>query len=919
MRSLTTTQRRPTPPIAATTTASKPTILVLGYFHRANLGDDAFETALPALFAPAPVRCISMDDAKPEDLMAPDVGTLVIGGGDVLNGYFLDKAYRLIERAGSALSPDRIYGISVGAPYKPDLVRMRLFDHVFVRSPSDAAIVGGLIGDANVTLMRDLVFDMPMSTTKCGEQKTSVTKITVCLAQPAFRYDNNPAAPALLRTLASTIHTFDPEAVVTLLDFNRRGRDIAPHEDDGVVHDHLAELLMTAHNMQVQRLRPATVDEVSTHFKNDADLVIAMRFHANVLAMRAGTPLVPMYVSSKVDKLLSAASAQDRGYRLPRDTQDRPNALDGPTLLELLRSAAPVKPPPQSQELATHPMYVYDLVMMQRKRARVLAIPSPLPPFDEVVVPRVLASLSRMLDTLDKPLTLSSNLVDAGATPENALDLARVIVYEITGRTHHPSIWGLRDKIARPDFDLDQSLRYVYGAAQHSPSHHISYHVSPPLVGGPPIKMVQVDPGLVSDFAGLHRSGWAWVCSGLIGAMDAASHGRDASTKPLLDVYVDRTFHWGRRVFESAGLLPYRRPWYGIVHHTFDETHSTYNCAQLFREPLFLASLPSCRGLIALSFALAAGLRAAVDGCMAGVPVYTAVHPMEAVPDSAQYKSAVTPSPAKVVQIGAWLRDPWALYRMPLASYTKTMSKAALRGREMERYFAPPDLGNRLRRALLGLNVEEEAGPGCCRDDSSSRGCCRGGGCGGDDPNESSSSMRGNYLQKGMLSMLEDQLASVQVLEHLDNDAYDKLLTENVAFLKLVDASAVNTALECLMRNTPLVVNRLPSLEEMFGPDYPGFYDNLEEAAAILGDDRRLAAIHAYLQRVDKRPYALEVFVDRIARIISGDVPPFELPPHEPSARNQETSLPSSSKWAVMSLLINRHFPPRYQPSSMID
>ena len=46
---------------------------------------------------------------------------------------------------------------------------------------------------------------------------------------------------------------------------------------------------------------------------------------------------------------------------------------------------------------------------------------------------------------------------------------------------------------------------------------------------------------------------------------------------------------------------------------------------------------------------------------------------------------------------------------------------------------------------------------------------------------------------------------NIVVQERLSNDHYDSLLAENIVFINLIDASAVNTVLECIVRNTPFI------------------------------------------------------------------------------------------------------------------
>ena len=82
--------------------------------------------------------------------------------------------------------------------------------------------------------------------------------------------------------------------------------------------------------------------------------------------------------------------------------------------------------------------------------------------------------------------------------------------------------------------------------------------------------MIDIDRISQRGFQGYHRSGWAHAVAGLR-YLTGAAHGRDSGL--ILDTYLDRTFHWGCRVLEVCGRIPYREPWCGFIHHTFDLTH----------------------------------------------------------------------------------------------------------------------------------------------------------------------------------------------------------------------------------------------------------------------------------------------------------------------------------------------------------
>jgi hypothetical protein len=109
------------------------------------------------------------------------------------------------------------------------------------------------------------------------------------------------------------------------------------------------------------------------------------------------------------------------------------------------------------------------------------------------------------------------------------------------------------------------------------------------------------------------------------------------------------------------------------------------------------------------------------------------------------------------------------------------------------------------------------------------------------------------------------------VIEKLSNEAYDDLLEQNIVFLDLIDCSAVNTVIECIVRHTPVIVRRHPALEEILGSDYPGFYTTLHEASSLIQSYMNIYEIHLYLIRLDKTRFTLSNFLESFQQIL---VPP---------------------------------------------
>jgi hypothetical protein len=92
----------------------------------------------------------------------------------------------------------------------------------------------------------------------------------------------------------------------------------------------------------------------------------------------------------------------------------------------------------------------------------------------------------------------------------------------------------------------------------------------------------------------------------------------------------------------------------------------------------------------------------------------------------------------------------------------------------------------------------------------------------------------------------------IEFINYLDNDQYDILLSNTIVFLDLYDAAACNTILECIIRNTPIVVNALPAVVEYLGTNYPLYYQSLEEASKKINDFEQIKKAHNYLSLKNK-------------------------------------------------------------------
>ena len=95
---------------------------------------------------------------------------------------------------------------------------------------------------------------------------------------------------------------------------------------------------------------------------------------------------------------------------------------------------------------------------------------------------------------------------------------------------------------------------------------------------------------------------------------------------------------------------------------------------------------------------------------------------------------------------------------------------------------------------------------------------------------------------------------------------YDELLEKNIVFVDLIDASANNAILECIVRNTPIIVNKLEAVVEYLGEDYPLYFENLSDVPSLLEKDKVIEA-HKYLCKLDKTELSVDYFCKKVFNI----------------------------------------------------
>jgi hypothetical protein len=101
---------------------------------------------------------------------------------------------------------------------------------------------------------------------------------------------------------------------------------------------------------------------------------------------------------------------------------------------------------------------------------------------------------------------------------------------------------------------------------------------------------------------------------------------------------------------------------------------------------------------------------------------------------------------------------------------------------------------------------------------------------------------------------------------------YDILLSENIVFIHLFDAAANNTVLECIIRNTPIIVNKMEGVVEYLGEEYPLYFTDLNEVPNILLNFERINQAYEYLLKMNKKDITITYFTNQLITILNKNI-----------------------------------------------
>ena len=479
-----------------------------------------------------------------------------------------------------------VFGIGIGVPFRKLIQHqyLNLYDHIFIREKTDLRKMQQYMGTEYAHYMPDLGFalELPFLDKKEIIEKRQHKKVGVFLASSLLKY---PHVYRCVEELLKYILSKKQSKIIFYL------MNTMPNSEENDFHVS-NKMLPKSEERRGREKKNVLVDEaryssleIIKIMREDLDFAICMRFHSHIFCTLAKLPFISLVTSRKSELFVVEEKLLSWSYIFNKDSNGNPVSGKPEDLIHVYERAIS-----ESDNISESLRYMHRNLNSQIKQigeqiSNLIFPQLPIKFFKKR--PQVFNLAQRKLDT--KSLaeniwkTLSQNV------KIDLVQFADDIIFTLTQSVSSKYTYGFTEKLRslvekeKTDKDaisfLHENLKWVKKDfnkqyRQSLPKFNINY-INPYVYGN------------------IHRSGWEFV----VDHLQALS----ASNGVILDLYLDRTFLWGRETLKNNAVIPYTSPWVGFMHHCFNVEFSGNNAELLLESKEFQASLHTCQGIYCLS------------------------------------------------------------------------------------------------------------------------------------------------------------------------------------------------------------------------------------------------------------------------------------------------------------------------------
>ena len=827
-------------------------IIVIGYYGHYNLGDDQYLLSFINLFNFIKYNSIKFIDCdKLVNTPINDDDIIILGGGDVLNEYFIDVITLKFKN-----KPNKIIAVSVGLPYENILnntSKLNIFEHIFIRTKQDIEIFKKYY--KNISYIPDISFNIKHTKSNIYNNLREIKTKKKIIGFALSRHIHNIKFINEYNNCISNLNIFIKKLInlnyhIVFIPFNTH--ELSSTENDILIYNDIISL--NSSNQDVNKNitfinKKINIDELFEIY-DIIDYCIPMRYHACLFSIYTNTPFLPIYTTRKINNLLLDINWL-HSYKLDCNNYDIPITIDATKLLSKFNNLLLCSNLIYNIKNNYNFQNEYDSAVKKFKTifTQIITTKHKLTDYQKIVGDNKLNKIKITFDAIQK-ISNDNNYTDFRLIQDDKLKdlIVKVVSYYLTGGTTNSKYnYGLSEKMFNINFNYNDDWGWIIDDWKKPVQNNNSNGL---------FNLHYIDQ---NDYSGAHRSGWQYVFNNL-----KKLHNENAI---ILDMSIDKTFHWDLEINTSLNIIPYTKQWVGFVHHTFDTTFSSYNCKKLLEISEFKESLKYCKGIFVLSDYLKNQfIKNGINN------VYSLVHPTTVDVIKFKFSNFINNNNKKIIYIGGWLRNTYNYYNIQIPEMhhdyfcgTKiyNIEKVALKGKNMNNYYPESCIQNKLLSILSNSdnhqkdNIPQNYSNGGLINNNNNQ-----------TKDDINTDIITNTWNKHFYIDIINKIKKIKIIDYLDNDEFDKILSENIVYINLVDASAVNTVIECIVRNTPILINKIPPVVELLGKDYPLYYENDIDVYNLLSNSKNINKAYNYIKRLPKDKYYIETFISDLTKII---------------------------------------------------
>jgi len=794
--------------------------IITGYYKKNNLGDDLFEKYASILFKKfikkyknkiSSYKILPIQDIC-EDKNIRNCDRVILFGGETLNDFFLDKLIEL-----SQLKKDvkfNAIGVSCNQDYNSVINKLNIFESIIFRSKIDYINLSPLI---NSSYAPDMVFHLNKNIS-LTLRKNNI--IGFFLSQTIMSNLNQNQKFKYIAHIINLIrYWLNQNYKIYMFSMCTNNID---SENDNIINETIFSQLYESEktNVKVYTNNKKVLQKI-----NQIKYAVCFRYHAHILCIINNIPFISISETPKVKTLLDENDINEL-YAQPVEFISKSKYI--------LQNTQNIK------------NKLKNIYKVNKKKSLIYTN------FDNYVFNKIENTF--FINKKDYEFIYDYTCKKYKSLKNDDIYFnTQLLNFILMKSLNTPYSYGMQQKIHKGIEYLKNDIYWLINDNIIHKNIVFFDNISCILNKNNKKGLINITYIDQNEYKGLHRAGWQFVVDKLYDYNSASNENL------LVDLYVDRTFHWNSYEYNKFGLIPYTKNWIGFIHHTCNTKYSNYNTIELFKNKLFIESLKYCKGLILLSNDLKSKVDELLKKNNINIDTYVIYHPTEFVLDDIMFttKKFVLNTNKKIIQIGAWMRDIGAINRLELGNNPLYLNKFVLIGKKMENYYYDSDIDSKLQD-----NTENYSNLSESSNTSDLIGVER------NSLDLLGSTSVNNIMCRDVNKQKTILNKDVSQIYFLENNEFDNLLSDNIVFIKLEDASAVNTVIECIVRNTPIIVNRLPALEEILGKKYPLFYNSINDVKNLL-TMKYIEKGYEYLKNLNKTELKLETFINKFTNIVN--------------------------------------------------